>query len=221
MSVFISKDACDLDDIPSFLSAKNISGLYQSLIRFESVPFKIELDFEVVFFPSVRSAKFLLDSGKMNLSSYVLACNGMQTQKRLEDLGYDCDFVAENAGNPEEVSKSFGSWLGQRKVLVPHSNISSLSVKKHLNNNQLSTVEVYKTVLSASIIEPCDVYVFSSPSNIQSFFKSNTPKLGSKLIVWGNTSLKSLNEHGYPADYTLKQGSIDELKHLLQSILKT
>ena len=85
MSVFISKDACDLDDIPSFLSAKNISGLYQSLIRFESVPFKIELDFEVVFFPSVRSAKFLLDSGKMNLSSYVLACNGMQTQKRLEE----------------------------------------------------------------------------------------------------------------------------------------
>ena len=77
MSIFISKDACDLDDIPSFLSAKNISGLYQSLIRFESVPFKIELDFEVVFFPSVRSAKFLLDSGKMNLSSYVLACNGM------------------------------------------------------------------------------------------------------------------------------------------------
>ena len=221
MNIFISKDASSLEEIPLMLNSMGVQAFYKSLIRFESVPFKIELDFEVVFFPSVRSAKFLLDSGKLNLSSYVLACNGMQTQKRLEELGYACDFVAENAGNPEEVSKSFGSWLGQRKVLVPHSNISSLSVKKHLNNNQLSTVEVYKTVLSASIIEPCDVYVFSSPSNIQSFFKSNTPKLGSKLIVWGNTSLKSLNEHGYPADYTLKQGSINELKHLLQSILKT
>lgn len=221
MSVFISKDACDLDEIPSFLSAKNISGLYQSLIRFESVPFKIESDFDVIFFPSVRAAKFLLESGQVDLSRYILACNGAQTQKRLHELGYACDFVAENAGNPEEVSKSFGSWLGQRKVLVPHSNISSLSVTKHLSNQQLSTAEVYKTVLSESNIEPCDVYVFSSPSNIQSFFKGNAPKPGSKLIVWGNTSMQSLNEHGYSADYTLKQGSIDELKLLLESILKT
>lgn len=221
MNVFISKNTLDLDEIPSLLSARGITGIYQSLIRFESIPIKIESEFEVLFFPSIRSAKFLMDSEKIKLSSYILACHGMQTQKRLRELGYTCDFVAENAGNPEEVSKSFSSWLGERKVLVPHSNISSLSVTKHLNNNQLTTLEVYKTVFSKSNIEHCDIYVFSSPSNIQSFFKSNTIKPGSKLIVWGNTSLKSLNEYGYRADFTLKQGSIDELKLLLESILTT
>ena len=221
MNIFISKDASSLEEIPLMLNSMSVQAFYKSLIRFESVSFKIESHFDVIFFPSVRAAKFLLESGQVDLSRYILACNGVQTQKRLHELGYACDFVAENAGNPEEVSKSFTSWLGQRKVLVPHSNISSLSVTKHLSNQQLSTAEVYKTVLSESNIEPCDVYVFSSPSNIQSFFKGNTPKTGSKLIVWGNTSMQSLNEHGYQADHTLKQGSIDELKLLLESILTT
>jgi uroporphyrinogen-III synthase len=151
----------------------------------------------------------------------VLACNGAQTEKRLSSLGYSSGYVAENAGNPQEVAKDFSSWLGQRKVLVPHSNLSALSVTKYLKEHQYTTIEVYQTLLKSIEIEPCDLYVFSSPSNIDSFFKMNTPKAGSKIVVWGKASYNSLEQHGYNADFTLRDGTLDELKLLLQNIFKT
>ena len=221
MTIFISKDESELEDILSLLNEVNVTGICHSLIGFEATPFRSTSAFEVIFFPSIRSAKYVLDSGQIDFSSYELACNGAQTEKRLLSLGYSSDYVAENAGNPEDVAKDFSSWLGQRKVLVPHSNLSALSVTKFLKEKQYSTIEVYRTLFESIEIEPCDLYVFSSPSNIDSFFKMNTPKAGSKIVVWGNASYNSLEQHGYSADFTLRDGTIDELKLLLQRIFKT
>ena len=221
MTIFISKDVSELEEIPSFLNEANVAGICHSLIGFEATPFHLKSDFEVIFFPSIRAAKYVLDSDQIDLSSYVLACNGAQTEKRLRSLGYSSGYVAENAGNPQEVAKDFSSWLGQRKVLVPHSNLSALSVTKYLKEHQYTTIEVYQTLLKSIEIEPCDLYVFSSPSNIDSFFKMNTPKAGSKIVVWGKASYNSLEQHGYNADFTLRDGTLDELKLLLQNIFKT
>ena len=132
MTIFISKDESELEEIPSFLNEANVSATFHSLIGFEATPFHLKSAFEVIFFPSIRAAKYVLESGQIDLSSYILACNGSQTEKRLLGLGYSSDFVAENAGNPEEVAKGFSTWLGQRKVLVPHSSLSALSVTKYL-----------------------------------------------------------------------------------------
>ena len=133
------------EDILSLLNEVNVTGICHSLIGFESTPFRSTSAFEVIFFPSIRAAKYVLDSGQIDFSSYELACNGAQTEKRLLSLGYSSDYVAENAGNPEDVAKDFSSWLGQRKVLVPHSNLSALSVTKFLKEKQYSTIEVYRT----------------------------------------------------------------------------
>ncbi|MGB1452950.1 MAG: hypothetical protein ACPG7H_05160, partial [Crocinitomicaceae bacterium] len=91
-----------------------------------------------------------------------------------------------------------------------------LSVTKYLNPNQYSTIEVYKTVDFPMLIEPCDIYVFSSPSNIDSFFKQNAIKAGSTIIVWGNTSLNCLQKYGHQADYKLEEGTMVELFKVLQ-----
>ena len=216
MTIFISKAESELEEIPHYLNSQNIKGVFESLIRFEPLSFQINSPFEVIFFPSIRSAKFVLDSGQIDLSACILACNGSQTQKRLLDLGYSCDYIAENAGDPDRVAKDFSQWLGQKKVLIPHSNLSALSVTKYLNPNQYSTIEVYKTVDFSMLIEPCDIYVFSSPSNIDSFFKQNAIKAGSTIIVWGNTSLNCLQKYGHQADYKLEEGTMVELFKVLQ-----
>lgn len=221
MTIFISKDECDLGEIPIFLDSLNVNGIYRSLIQFEKVPFEFTASFEIIFFPSIRAAQFILDSKKIDLASYVLACSGAQTNQRLNQLGYHCEFVGENAGHPEEVSKKFSKWLGARKVLIPHSNLSSLSISKHIPQQQVWPLEVYRTVLSQDAVSHCDIYVFSSPSNIQSFFKNNKIKPSSKLIVWGQTSLKSLISHGYNTDLVLNEGTLNELKELLKQLIKT
>ena len=83
MTVFISKAESELEEIPNYLNSQNIKGVFESLIRFEPLSFQISSLFEVIFFPSIRSAKFVLDSGQIDLSAYIFACNGSQTQKRL------------------------------------------------------------------------------------------------------------------------------------------
>lgn len=219
MTVFISKNENDLGDIPEFLNSKDTQGHFDSLIDFESLDFDIELSFDVIFFPSIRAAQFLIESNKVNLSDHVLACSGSQTNQRLNELGYQCEFVGRNAGDPMQVSKDFSEWLGSRKVLVPHSNLSTLSISTHIPKNQLSAVEVYRTILSETVVTPCDIYVFSSPSNIQSFFSCNELKKGRKVIVWGQSSLNSLEAYGHVADHVLKEGTLSELKDTLKEII--
>ena len=127
MTVFISKAKSELEEIPHHLNSQNIKGVFESLIRFEPLSFQ-QIHLLRSFFSSIRSAKFVLDSAQIDLSAYLLACNGSQTQKRL-DLGYSCDYAVENAGDPDRVAKDFSQWLGQKKVLIPHSNLSAFLSK--------------------------------------------------------------------------------------------
>ena len=219
MTIFISKNENDLGAIPEFLNSKDIQGSFDSLIDFESLDFDIEPSFDVIFFFFLRAAQYLIESSKVNLSDHVLACSGSQTNKRINELGYYCEFVGQNAGDPMQVSKDFSEWLGSRKVLVPHSNLSAISISTHIPKDQLSAVEVYRTILSETVVTPCDIYVFSSPSNIQSFFSCNELKKGSKVIVWGQSSLNSLESYGHVADHVLKEGTLSELKDTLKEII--
>ena len=221
MTIFISKDEQDLGIIPRFLEDKDIKGVYSSLIHFEKVFFQIPSYFEVIFFPSARSAQFMIDSKEINLNSYVLACSGPQTNERLINLGYHCEFIGANAGSPDQVSKDFGDWLGDRKVFIPHSNRSVLSMITHIPNHQVISTVVYNTILSDAVIDSSDLYVFSSPSNIHSFFKKNRFKKDSLVIVWGQTSARCLNEYNCKADFILQGGTLQELHRLIYEILES
>ena len=221
MTIFISKDEKDLGKIPAFLKEKGIKLVSRSLIHFEKVFFQKQSDFDVIFFPSVRSAQFTIDSNEINLNSHVLACSGSQTHDRLGELGYTCEFVGANAGYPDQVSKQFCEWLGDRKVFIPHSNRSALSITSHIPNHQVVSAEVYKTIFSEAIIDSSDLYVFSSPSNIHSFFRKNQLKKDSFVIVWGQTSSRCLLEYKRKADAILKNGTLQELHHRIDEILQS
>lgn len=215
MTVFISKNENELGDLPAFLASAGIALQCSSLLRFEALDFDLESTAEVVFFPSIRAAQFLIDSGKMDLRKHTLACSGKQTAERIGELGFNCEFVGKNAGEPLEVAREFSEWLGSRNVLVPHSDRSALSIRTYIPEEQFSAVLVYRTVLSEIGIAPCDVYAFSSPSNIEAFFSCNELKAGSRVIVWGQASLKALEACGQKADHVLREGTLRELKEVL------
>ena len=221
MTIFISKDEKDLGKIPTFLKEKGIKVVSRSLIHFEKVFFQIHSNFEVVFFPSIRSAQFIIESNELNLDSYALACSGAQTNDRLNRLGYTCELIGTNAGSPDQVSKEFSRWLGNRKVFIPHSNRSVLSITSHIPNHQVVSSVVYNTILSDGRVDSSDLYVFSSPSNIHSFFKKNQLKKESIVFVWGQTSARCLLEYGYKADSVLQDGTLQELQNLINEIVES
>ena len=191
----------------------------RSLIDFKSLSFDLPNDFEVVFFSSIRSAKFLSESKKINLDNYIIACAGPQTASKLDEMGLNTDFIGSNASDPKHVSKEFSAWLGARKVFVPSSNRSLGSIEESIPNDQIQRAIVYETLLLPLKIFSTDVLVFTSPSNVHAYFIENDILEDSTVIAWGHSTKKALLDYGCQPAKILKEGKLSELKLILESML--
>ena len=217
-TVFISKDAAELDGLVSFLNLRAKIHC-QSLIEFQAVPFDCPKDFDVIFFSSIRCAQFLEASKHIDFNAYSLGCGGSQTALRLAEKGYELSFYGENGSMPDVVSKEFSHWLGDRKVFIPRSNRSLRSIEAHIPEDQVQSVVVYQTLLAPSKIKTADIMVFSSPSNVHAYFSENTLLDSALLISWGSSTSAVLKDYGFVPDCVLKEGSISELQELLDGRL--
>jgi uroporphyrinogen-III synthase len=137
----------------------------------------------------------------------------------LKNLGIHVDFVGENSGNPSDVSREFKNWLGNRKVLIPHSSESLLSITEYLNPNQIVLVEVYKTSLNPTKIPVCDSYVFTSPTNVRAFLLANDRSSLKNVIAWGKSTENELVKNKIPVMKTLQTGTMMELENFLVSVI--
>ncbi len=217
-SIFISRDSNGCRSLIEFCNQHQLDLFAQSLISFEVKEFKVPVDYEVIFFSSIRSAEYFLRKEKLN-PSVKIACIGQETSLKLKNLGICVDFVGENSGNPSDVSSEFKNWLGDRKVLIPHSSESLLSISEYLNPNQIVLVEVYKTSLNPTKISICDCYVFTSPTNVRAFLLSNDKSSLKNVIAWGKSTEKVLLLNKIPVMKTLQTGTMNELENFLKTII--
>lgn len=212
-AIFISKSNNDLELLPKFCSKNDITLHAEYLIRFEGVFFENPEKFDVVFFASIRAAHFFLEQQSLP-SSISVACIGQTTARKLQELGLEVSFIGENSGAPDAVANQFKEWLGKRTVLFPQSAISKRSISKHLPENQVVERIVYKTISTCQEIDSCDIYIFTSPSNVQSFLSCNK-KIDGKIIAWGETTKATLESHGFSVSKTL---SVSDEVHLITAL---
>lgn len=190
----------------------------QTLIDFKALPFEINEEYEVVFFSSPRSFNYFTRSASISPSAQI-AVIGNGTANFINGKVSSIDFIGKQAGKPDEVAAEFLHWLGNRKVLFPLALHSNESISSKIPANQKVEVRVYETVLSPVSIEPQDWYVFTSPSNVRSFFESNTLPTFAKVIAWGKTTEKELTKLNSSAYHTLAESSINELVHFFEQEL--
>ncbi len=215
--LFISKYREELGLLPSFCNENHIELVATPFIRFEPVTFSVDSDFEVVFFGSIRAASFFLLN--QDIPKHVhLACVGETTAKKLRDKGYNVSFTGLKSGQPELVANEFLKWLGSRRVLIPCSQQSKRTISKGIPSNQKEEKVVYQTLTDCRPLDDCDCYIFTSPSNVESFLSCNSKPEG-KIIAWGTTTQKAMIESKLFADYTLEQSTEEELIRLLKSEL--
>lgn len=212
-SIFISKDLSEVTILQQFCLANNINLIAHSLIRFEAIPFQVNQTYEVLFISSIRAAEFFLKTEKIKPET-VIACIGQTTARKLEELGLKISFVGEKSGNPIEVAEEFKKWLGNRTVLIPQSNISNRTIGTLLPPNQCIEPIVYKTVTDCKQIAACETHIFTSPSNFESFLTCNESPLG-KIIAWGETTKKCIEEKSITVSNTLQTSGMEELIMLL------
>ena len=204
--------------MPEILKRKQVQLIAKSLISFEPSFFEINEDYEVIFFSSIRSAQFFLE--KKDLKEGVkVACFGTETSIKLQKMGINPSFIGENSSNPIEVANKFKSWLQNRKVIFPHSDHSFHSISKLLNQSQVINVQVYQTNYIQKIIPPCDLYIFSSPSNLESFKLKNILKINSNVIAWGKSTEDQLLKYKIPLMKVLQTGTLNELETYISNLI--
>jgi len=195
--VFISKPEDDLLFLPHFSRANYLELISHSFLKFEDNPFEINLnDFDAFFFSSPRSVSFFL--AKINIEHKKIAVAGKTTARMVETYGLFPDFVSVNSGNIQESVEKFTHWFYKHKInkiLFPISNLSNNSYTKLLHSSRFQSVCVYKTNIETHKISPCDIYIFTSPSNVKGFFKENYFPQKCLVVSWGDSTTSILNDY--------------------------
>ena len=215
--IFISKNSYDCEPLVHYCKQNKLDLTAQSLIEFEAIPFKIESNFDIVFFSSIRSAQFYFEKPAKK-STIIYACIGETTHSKLKKLGIECEFVGKEAGNPKKTAEEFKIWVKNRIVFFPQSNLSLGTFSNILPENQVIKKVVYKTKLREIEISKFHIYIFTSPSNLDAFITINELCSDSIVVVWGNSTNDFAKKRGIKVDYVLVNSSFDELIELLSKI---
>ncbi|MES2556685.1 MAG: uroporphyrinogen-III synthase [Bacteroidota bacterium] len=189
----------------------------QPLIRFEKLPFALPENFDVVFFSSPRSVDYFFSENEINSLSKI-ACIGSGTASAIHAKNLIPDFIGSTSGNPETVGKEFSNWLGNRTVLFPLAKNSNETIVKVIPDNQKMIVRCYETILVEQSVNPHEIYVFTSPSNVTSFLKLNTFPEAAKLIAWGTTTAAKMRAFGLEPTAILNESSENALVEVLGNL---
>lgn len=162
-----------------------------------------------VFFSSKNAVKSFFKLG-YNIDNKQLGCIGKGTAKELFSYVNHVDFVGDNV-DIKTTALEFSEILGNDTCLFPISNISKRTVQKACKNkHQAFDLIVYETKVKDAIsAATADVMIFTSPSNVKSYFSKYKIASGLKIIAMGPSTGKALAMNGVN-DYHLPQ-SLGEL----------
>jgi uroporphyrinogen-III synthase len=219
-SVFISRNNDEVVALQELCKRFQWDLHAHSLIKFKSTSFNVPSGWEVIFFPSPRAVSFYFENkNSVYLSGKTIACAGGETANKIKNYtNQPIDFVAEKAGDTENVRSDFQKWLRQKNVLYVGSNLAQKNVLLNLPQEQGQFIQVYETNFLSKRIPPCTIFIFSSPSNVDSFFMENNLPVGSHVIAWGTTTANRLEKRGINVNYTLNSSHETEIIQYLSAL---
>jgi uroporphyrinogen-III synthase len=215
--IFISKNASEIEPYREQLEAKGYEIIAHSFLSFSPVEFELQNEYDVIFFGSPRAVIFF-KAGQSISSKARIACVGSKTAEVVQSMGHTVDFVGTKSSEPKLVAEEFKSWLAERsrsqhdaRVLFPISDRSLKTISSVIDDDHKEEVVVYSTEVKGQVIPPCDVYVFSSPSNVEGLFMENALPDECKVIAWGTSTESALGERGASVERIFSVTSLEGL----------
>lgn len=217
-NLFFSSESKRNGLLQKFCLEKAVHLTDRSLISFEKIPFELNQPFDVVFFSSPRSVEYFFSENYL-ISDYKIACVGSGTANALKVRNITPDFIGENSADPERVGVEFVHWLKDKSVLFPVSKRSNNTIFSCVPVNQRIKVVCYDTILTPQQIDLHEWYVFTSPSNVESFLLKNNLPPTAQIVSWGKTTAACLRSQSIEPTYTLQDSSEEALVALLSEKL--
>lgn len=201
----------------NYLKRNNWSFTAKSLLTFELVPIVVDLpQMDVIFFASSRSFEFYVK--QREIVNEAIACAGEATAKYIRSRGYEVSYFPIMSGKVTDSAREFASWVGNRVVGFSISDLSKRSYSQFLTKEQMVIIPTYNTLFETDLIPKCDIYVFTSPSNVDAFLAHNTIAEGAKVISWGETTTQHMTAVNIPVNYTLGISSDEALIQVLSQL---
>lgn len=207
--IFISKPMEEVTALAEKCAENNSLLIAASLIDFEAVPFHVDAPFDVLFIGSIRAARFFMEQYPIP-ENVQIACIGSTTARKINELGIGVSFIGQQASNPIMVGETFRIWLGERRVFFPISTESKRTISSCIPSEQREEKIVYRTFFVPQQFDQMDVYIFTSPSNVESYMQIHSQPRGT-IVAWGETTRKALHAVGIEATKTLVNGDLAEL----------
>jgi uroporphyrinogen-III synthase len=203
-TVFVSRERSEIELLEDYLGAFNVEIVAKKLIETIPVPFSIVQDSDWIFFNSKTAVRYFFSKQAALKANIRFAVLGEATQRALQQKGHPVHFIGQHA-DIKKVARDFRKLIEEEKkmqiVLFPQSNISLRTVQEELSF-AAKTIDliVYRTknyIYEEQILD-ADYYIFTSPSNVESFFaqKGNIDKRKQKMVAIGKTTYETIKDKG-------------------------
>lgn len=215
--IFISKIFKEDDYFPTALGKLGFEVQGTSLIEFKQIAIRFLPRTEWIFFSSKHAVRFFFNQKPELWPGVKFGCVGSSTSAELRSFGHRADFIGQST-DIKLVGKQFSSKVGNARVLFPIARGSMQSIQwQMVKRENVVNLEVYATLnISQEISTENEVLIFTSPSNVESYFEKNTIHPHQKLIAMGEATGKALEKLKFKK-FTLPR-SFDDLG-LLQAVL--
>jgi hydroxymethylbilane synthase len=215
--IFISKTFKEDDYFPTALGKLGFEVQGTSLIEFKQIAIRFLPRTEWIFFSSKHAVRFFFNQKPELWPGVKYGCVGSSTSAELRSFGHRADFIGQST-DIKLVGKQFSSKVGNARVLFPIARGSMQSIQwQMVKRENVVNLEVYATLnISQEISTENEVLIFTSPSNVESYFEKNTIHPHQKLIAMGEATGKALEKLKFKK-FTLPR-SFDDLG-LLQAVL--
>jgi hydroxymethylbilane synthase len=196
-SAYITRNSTGRFDLLSkSLLANGITLHSQALIDIRPVPIKLLPQCDWIFFTSKNAVKHFFNQ-KPAVGKVKYGCVGKSTAEALRRFGMKPDFIGYST-DTRMTGKQFAATVGDGTVLFPQAKESMRSIQQQfVNSNKVVDLTVYETILYNDVAVPAaDVYIFTSPSNVEAFFEKNKIKPGQKVVAMGGATGSALKQFG-------------------------
>ncbi len=195
VSVYITRDLRENDFFSQVLKANGCDVHGLALIDTQRIIAKKIPQADWIFFSSKNGVKHFLAQTKVE-PGQKLAAVGKGTSDELRKHNLRADFIGGTA-DTRIIAKQFGAVCGRSTVLFPQAKGSMKTVQQQLPTAKVIDLTVYETLTRpAKDIPTCDVLVFTSPSNVEAYFASNTISKTQKVVAMGHATGSTLKEKG-------------------------
>ena len=195
-SVFITRNLTENDLLYRSLGNKGYQLFGRALIEIKRIPIKKVPQADWIFFSSKNAVKHFFGQNPEIKEGVKYGVIGKGTSEALRKFGHRPDFIGSST-NTKMTGKQFANKVGRDVVLFPQAKGSFQTVQHQLlSKDQVKNLLVYESIShNEEAIPETDIIFFTSPSNVEAFFKKNRLSKSQRVVAMGNATANALQKH--------------------------